>query len=70
MPAAPYLDALKYPEQGQSTVALNVQERGVPRLVFILNRPADWAKALEVGSITALMTDSPAALTKYLDARS
>ena len=50
--------------------AVQMQERGVGVLVYILNRPEDWAKALAIGNITALMTDSPAALTKYLDARS
>lgn len=42
----------------------------MPVLVYILNREEDWRKALALGSITALMTDSPAALTEFLDTRS
>jgi hypothetical protein len=49
---------------------MHAQEHGVPVLVYILNREEDWRKALALGSITALMTDSPAALAGFLDARS
>ncbi|KAK9790765.1 hypothetical protein WJX73_010554 [Symbiochloris irregularis] len=39
---------------------------GIPVLVFILNRPQDWEAALKLSGITAIMTDSPKALEKYL----
>ncbi|CAL8470295.1 g9837 [Coccomyxa elongata] len=46
-----------------------LNEHGVPVLVYILNREEDWETALKLEGITAIMTDSPLALTKYLDAR-
>ena len=45
-----------------------LQEHGVPVLVYILNRPEDWDAALKLGGITAIMTDAPKALGKYLSA--
>ena len=41
----------------------------MPVLVFILNRKEDWEKALKLDGITAIQTDSPAALTAYLASR-
>ena len=43
-----------------------MQEHGVPVLVYILNRPEDWDVALKLEGITAIMTDSPSALAVYL----
>ena len=40
----------------------------MPVLVYILNRPEDWEAALQLEGITAIMTDAPKALRKYLSA--
>ena len=48
------------------------QERhGIPVIVFILSEPEDWKAALALnyggpGAVTAIQTDSPAALRKWL----
>ena len=48
------------------------QERhGIPVVVFILSEPEDWKAALALnyggpGAVTAIQTDSPAALRKWL----
>jgi hypothetical protein len=46
-----------------------LQAHGVPVLVYILNRAEDWEAALKLDGITAIMTDSPHALTDFLDAK-
>ncbi len=38
----------------------------IPVVVFILSEPADWQAALRLGGVTAIQTDSPAALRKWL----
>ena len=53
---------------GDSQHASCLQEHGVPVLVYILNRPEDWEAALKLEGITAIMTDAPKALEKYLSA--
>ena len=40
----------------------------MPVLVYILNRPEDWETALKLEVITAIMTDAPKTLEKYLSA--
>ena len=53
---------------GDSQHAFCLQGHGVPVLVYILNRPEDWEAALNLEGITAIMTDAPKALEKYLSA--
>lgn len=54
---------------GNNSRHMYLQEHGIPVLVYILNRPQDWDVALKLEGITAIMTDSPSALSKYLSDR-
>lgn len=42
------------------------EKHQIPVVVFILSEPDDWKAALELGGVTAIQTDSPAALRKWL----
>lgn len=56
----PDLSFLRYPPQA----------RGIPVVVFVLNTPRDWEFATtKFNNISAIQTDSPQALTKWLGER-